>query len=100
MVSSFRTLPLVRWATSFVFLFCALLFIEPLKSLLGNFYILPLSLCRPLFEAVQNVNYISNLLQIKYAVPSAFVLVAQLVDARANRPHGLTVRRHLAALDL
>jgi hypothetical protein len=76
------------------------LFIEPFKPLLGNFYVLPLSLGCSFFKAMQDIHYIRDFLQIKYAIPCALVLVSQLVYARSNHLHGLAVRRHLAKLHL
>lgn len=80
--------------------FCTLLFIEPFEPFFGNLYILPLGLGCPLFEAVQDVDDVCNLLQVKHAIPCTLVLIAQFIDSRTNRPHGLAVRRHLPKLHL
>ena len=49
---------------------------------------------------MQDIHYIRDFLQIKYAIPCALVLVPQLVYARSNRLHRLAVRRYLAKLHL
>lgn|SRR5579859_5174918 len=71
---------------------------EPLEPFFCNINVLLLGLWRPFLEAVQDVNNVFNLFQIKHTVPRPFVLVPQFVNPWANRAHGFAVQRHLAAL--
>src|SRR5438552_3154285 len=75
-----------------------LLFVETLKSLFGDIDVLLFSLRRLFLEAVQDVNNVFNLLQIKHAVPCPRILVPKFIDARSDRPHRFAIRRRLTAL--
>jgi hypothetical protein len=65
---------------SFWLRFRALLFKEPFEPFFGKVNVLFFGLRRALFEAVQDVHHVRNLLQVKHAVPCPLVLVAQFVN--------------------